>query len=117
MLCAEVYTTVGNEGKVDFLMKTFDIPKHRIFSSHLSAFTDRIMRETAGHGVNLDVNSLSGDLLHATWRCIAKWGTMVEIGIVDTQQSAKLDMDMFLWSRNYCCFDLRQMTGERPHVV
>ncbi|KAI1778816.1 hypothetical protein F4818DRAFT_455103 [Hypoxylon cercidicola] len=117
MLGAEIYTTVGNGKKADFLVKTLGVPRNRIFNSRATTFADDILRETAGKGVDLAVNSLSGDLLHATWHCIAKWGTMVEIGKIDLLGSARLDMSMFLGSRNYCCFDLRQMTEERPQIV
>ncbi|KAI0005181.1 hypothetical protein F4779DRAFT_633577 [Xylariaceae sp. FL0662B] len=117
MLGAEIYTTVGTEEKVKHLMETFAIPRNRIFISRHSTFLNEILLETNGKGVDLAVNSLSGDLLHATWRCVAKWGTMVEIGKVDSLGAARLDMDMFLGSRNYCCFDLRQMAMERPHMI
>ncbi|RYO92343.1 hypothetical protein DL766_010347 [Monosporascus sp. MC13-8B] len=117
MLGAEIYTTVGNKEKADYLMETCGIPRGRIFDSRNTSFVDGILRETNGKGVDVALNSLSGELLHATWRCIAKWGTMVEIGKVDLLGAGKLDMDMFLGSRNYCCFDLRQMAEERPQMI
>ncbi|RYP11915.1 hypothetical protein DL765_007558 [Monosporascus sp. GIB2] len=117
MLGAEIYTTVGNKEKADYLMETCGIPRGRIFDSRNTSFVDDILRETNGKGVDVALNALSGELLHATWRCIAKWGTMVEIGKVDLLGAGKLDMDMFLGSRNYCCFDLRQMAEERPQMI
>ncbi len=30
--------------------------------------------------MDLALNSLSGELLHATWRCVAVFGKMIEIG-------------------------------------
>ncbi|CAI6083821.1 unnamed protein product [Clonostachys chloroleuca] len=117
MLGAQVYTTVGSEEKVNYLMKAFGLPRNRIFSSHSESFAHDILRETQGKGVDLALNSLSGELLHATWRCVAKWGTMVEIGKVDLLGAGKLDMDMFLGSRSYSCFDLRQMAEERPEMI
>jgi NADPH:quinone reductase-like Zn-dependent oxidoreductase len=117
MVGAEIYTTVGNEEKVAYLMEELKIPRSRIFDSRGSSFVNDVLRETQGRGVDLALNSLSGELLHATWRCIAKWGTMVEIGKRDLLGAAKLDMDVFLANRNYCCVDVDQMRDERPEVL
>ncbi|RYP78429.1 hypothetical protein DL771_000614 [Monosporascus sp. 5C6A] len=117
MLGAEIYTTVGNKKKADYLMETCGIPRSRIFNSRDTSFVDDILRETNGKGVDVALNSLSGELLHATWRCIAKWGMMVEIGKVDLLGAGKLDMDVFAESRSYCSFDLRQMAEERPQML
>jgi hypothetical protein len=59
--------TVSNDEKVEYLMETFNLPRNRIFNSRSTAFVSDIMRETNGKGVDLALNSLSGELLHATW--------------------------------------------------
>lgn len=75
------------------------------------------MRQTNGKGVDVALNSLSGELLHATWRCIAKWGIMVEIGKRDLIGAGKLDMDVFLASRSYCCVAIDQIGGDKPELA
>lgn len=75
------------------------------------------MRETNGEGVDLALNSLSGELLHATWRCIAPFGKMVEIGKRDLVGSGKLDMSTFLENRSYCCVDLDQICFTRENMA
>ncbi|KAI0403553.1 hypothetical protein F4802DRAFT_598947 [Xylaria palmicola] len=101
MLGAEIYTTVGSQRKIEYLMNNFNIPRNRIFNSRDDSFVEGLMRETNGKGVDVALNSLSGELLHATWRCVARWGTMVEIGKRDILESGKLDMDVFLANRSY----------------
>ena len=64
------------------------------------------MRATAGRGVDLVLNSLSGDLLHASWMCVAEFGTMVEIGKRDFQRRAKLAMEPFEENRTFVGFDI-----------
>lgn len=76
-----------------------------------------MLRKTKGRGVDLALNPLSGWFLHATWRCIAKWGTMVEIGKRDLLGAGKLDMEVFLANRSYRCVDIDQMCKERPEMV
>ncbi|KAH8648631.1 hypothetical protein BX600DRAFT_389283 [Xylariales sp. PMI_506] len=117
MLGADIYATVSSEEKVQYLMHTFAIPREHIFDSRSTDFVDGLMRETNGKGADLVLNSLSGDLLHATWHCVAKWGTMVEIGKRDLLGAGKLDMDVFLANRSYCCVDVDQMRLERPLMI
>ncbi|GAQ45906.1 polyketide synthase [Aspergillus niger] len=117
MVGAEVYTTVGNEEKVAYLMDTFKLPRNRIFNSRNASFVDDVMRETNNRGVDLALNSLSGELLHATWKCIAPFGKMVEIGKRDLIGSGKLDMSPFLENRSYCCVDLDQICFLKPTIA
>ena len=109
MLGAELYVTVGNDEKVQFLMENFNIPRNRIFNSRDFSFVDGVMRETGGQGIDVILNSLAGELLHATWTCVAEFGTLVEIGKRDLIGDGKLDMKPFLANRNYCCVDIDQL--------
>ncbi|KAI1379651.1 fatty acid synthase S-acetyltransferase [Hypoxylon crocopeplum] len=109
MLEADVYATVSNEEKVQFLMDNYHIPGNKIFNSRNDTFVGGIMRETNGQGVDLVLNSLSGELLHATWTCVAEFGTMVEIGKRDLIGKGKLDMNTFLANRSYSCVDIDQL--------
>jgi NADPH:quinone reductase-like Zn-dependent oxidoreductase len=114
MVGAEIYATVGSEDKVAYLIDKLGLPKNRIFNSRNTSFVDNLMRETQGKGVDLALNSLSGELLHATWRCVAEFGTMVEIGKRDLLGAGRLDMDVFLANRTYSCLDLDELTAKRP---
>lgn len=84
--------------------------------SRNTSFMDDLLRETAGKGVDVPLNFLAEKLLHATWKCVAKWGTMVETGKRDLLGKAQLDMSSFLAHRNYCCLDVDQMRSERPEL-
>jgi NADPH:quinone reductase-like Zn-dependent oxidoreductase len=74
---AEIYATAGNEEKLECLMATFGLPQNRVFNSQDASFVEGIMREINGQGVDMALNSLSDDSLHATWECVAEFGTMV----------------------------------------
>lgn len=118
MIGAEIYTTVSSEDKVRYLVETFGIARNRIFNSRNASFADDLLRETGGRGADLVLNSLGGELLHTTWRrCVAKWGTMVEIGKRDLIEVGKLDMDVFLANRSYRCVDMFEMGIERPDIT
>jgi len=96
MVGAEIYATVSSElEKVRYLTDTLGLPRNWIFSSRDTSFVEELMRETHGNGVDLVLNSLSGELLHATWHCLAEFGKMVEIGKRDILDIAKLDMGQY----------------------
>lgn len=117
MVGAEIYATVGSEDKVKHLVETFDLPRDRIFRSRDTSFVDGLLRKTNGQGVDLALNSLSGELLHATWRCVAEFGKVVDIGKRDFLGAGKLDMDVFLDSRSYSCFYLDALMARRQSKV
>ena len=117
MLDAVIYATVGNEEKVEHLIEQFGLPRNHIFSSRDDSFVDGIMRETGGRGVDLVINSLGGDLLHATWKCVAEFSTMVEIGTSDLMGASKLDMSLFLGGRSYTGVHLDALLDKKQHVV
>ena len=115
MLGTEVYVTIGSEEKVKYLMNNYHIPRNRIFNSRDKSFVDGVMRETGGRGVDFILNSLSGELLHATWSCVAEFGRLLEIGKRDLIGSGRLDMKPFLANRSYCCVDIDGL-WKRTHI-
>lgn len=117
MVGAEIYVTVSSEKKIRFLMENYNLPRRRIFSSRSEMFLESIMEETKGRGVDIALNSLTGELLHATWKCIAEFGKMIEIGKRDLTESGKLDMNPFLANRSYSCVDLDMICAKKPKLA
>ncbi len=117
MVGTEIYATVSSDEKAQYLMDTYGLARSRIFYSRDSLFAEGIMRETDGVGVDLALNSLCGEMLHATWHCVAKFGKMVDISKRDISECGKLDMGVFLGSRSYCCFDVAQLCRGRPRII
>ncbi|KAL8721902.1 MAG: hypothetical protein Q9225_001498 [Loekoesia sp. 1 TL-2023] len=117
MTGAKIFATVGSEEKVQHLMATFGLPRNHIFSSRDASFAKGIMRETSEQGVDLALNSLSGDLLHATLKCIAEFGKMVEIGEKDLITAGKLDLKSFLGGRSYSSISLDALMARTQPMV
>ncbi|KAK5627739.1 hypothetical protein RRF57_003454 [Xylaria bambusicola] len=67
MLEAKIYATVGNEEKVEFLIDNFGVPRSNIFNSRDESFAKDLMSQTGNKGVDLVLNSFSGELVYATW--------------------------------------------------
>jgi NADPH:quinone reductase-like Zn-dependent oxidoreductase len=108
---------VSTEEKINYLIDNFDIPRHHIFNSRDSTFLPAIMKETGGRGVDAVLNSLSGELLHASWKCVAEFGSFVEIGRRDFVGQGSLAMELFESNRSFTGFDLLLISKQRPDVV
>ncbi|RAH63166.1 fatty acid synthase S-acetyltransferase [Aspergillus piperis CBS 112811] len=117
MIGAEVYATVGSVDKVLFLTENFGIPRSRIYNSRDSSFADKVLHDTEGRGVDVVLNSLSGELLHASWRCVASFGTMVELGKRDFLDYGMLSMNEFADNRTFSGVDLSVLIDKKPQVI
>ncbi|RYP42065.1 hypothetical protein DL767_000577 [Monosporascus sp. MG133] len=114
MLGAEIYCTVGSDAKRDYLTENYGIQPSHIFNSRDSSFLPNVLRATDGRGVDVVLNSLSGDLLQASWQCVAEFGTMVEIGKRDFQRRATLAMAPFEANRTFIGLELRLVLQAQP---
>ena len=106
MLGAKVIATVGSQSKRDFLKVNFSLSDDVIFSSRDPSFVDGVLKVTNGRGCDVALNSLAGELLHATWSCMAPFGRLIEIGKRDIHENTKLDMDSFRRNTTYSSVDL-----------
>lgn len=116
-LGATVIATVGNAQKRAFLKERYGIPESHIFSSRDTKFAAGIRRLTNGAGVDVVLNSLSGDGLFASWECIAPYGHFVEMGKRDILGHSGLDMYHFARNVSFTAIDLAMVTAERPQII
>lgn len=94
-------------------MDAFGISRGCIFNSRDMSFLPAIKAVTGGRGVDLVLNSLSGELLHASWQCVAEHGKMVEIGKRDFIGKAQLNMDRFESNKSFFGVDLARFDGAK----
>ncbi|XP_070505891.1 fatty acid synthase-like [Chironomus tepperi] len=89
----EVFTTVSTEEKKNFLLKRFPkLKPENIGNSRNTTFEKMVLENTEGKGVDYVLNSLSGDKLQASIRCLGIDGVFLEIGKYDIQMRSNLDM-------------------------
>jgi fatty acid synthase, animal type len=86
-----------------------NIPMTHILNSHTLQFRDDILSLTHGRGVDVVLNSLSGEKLHASLDCVAEYGHFIEIGKFDIQQNTKIGMSLFSKNISFHGFDLSDM--------
>lgn len=114
---ARIFATAGNEEKRAFLHDTFGIPKENIFSSRAAGFRDGILSATNGRGVDVIVNSLSGELLRETWQLAAKMGRFVDIGKKDALDNGNLPMKPFDSNVTFRGIDIYDLSRNRPELL
>lgn len=92
---AEVFATVSTVEKKKLLMEKYGVKEANIFSSRNTDFAAGVLRATDGRGVDVVLNSLSGEGLRRSWDCIAPLGRFIELGKKDIAENGRLSMRPF----------------------
>jgi acyl transferase domain-containing protein/NADPH:quinone reductase-like Zn-dependent oxidoreductase/SAM-dependent methyltransferase len=114
---AEVFATVGSQSKKQFLMEEYSIPEDHIFYSRDTSFAKGVMRATSNRGMDIILNSLSGEGLVSSWACMASFGRFVEIGKRDIHSHSRLNMFHFAKNVSFTAVDVFGMAKQRPDLV
>ncbi|KAI0427506.1 putative polyketide synthase [Xylaria sp. FL1042] len=109
LIGAVVYTTSSSRQKRDYISNSLGIPQSRVFNSRDESFVSGVMTATDRRGVDVVLNSLVGDLMHASWNCIANFGRFVEVGKRELVDAGKLDMSVFARNATFIAFDLSEL--------
>ena len=84
-----ILATAGNQEKRDFL-HTLGI-EHAMNSRSLD-FADEVLEATDGRGVDVVLNSVSGEMLEHSFELMAPYGRFIEIGKRDIDSNRGLPM-------------------------
>jgi acyl transferase domain-containing protein/NADPH:quinone reductase-like Zn-dependent oxidoreductase len=112
LLGAEIFATVGSDEKKRFLIEHYGILEDHIYNSRNSAFAESILQKTNGRGVDVVLNSLSGENLQASWNIIAPYGRFVEIGKKDILANSNLPMRPFSRRATFSAIETGLMSAE-----
>ena len=113
---ATIFATVSTDEKKAHLVNNLGIPEANVFYSRDISFKDNIMRATKQKGVDVVLNSLGGDLLHASWEALAPFGRFIEIGKLDLQLNSRLEMSVLLRNTSFTSVDLGALREHKPGV-
>ena len=106
---ANVFATCGNDDKKAFLIAEYGIPEDHIYSSKDFQFVEGVLKATKGKGVDIILNSLSGEFISESCRCLASFGRFIEIGKNDILMRSKIDMGIFNNSTSFIAVDLSRV--------
>ena len=108
-LGAEVLAT-ASPGKWSALER-FGLDEARLASSRNLEFRERLLRATAGEGVNVVLNSLAGKFVDASLELLAPGGRFIEMGKTDIRDEASVRAGFE--GVSYRAFDLLEAGPER----
>ncbi|KFE58865.1 type I polyketide synthase [Hyalangium minutum] len=111
---AEIFTTVGTEEKREHL-KSLGV--RFISDSRSLRFVEDIREWTGGEGVDVILNSLSGEAIPKGLELLRDDGRFIELGKRDYLDNAQLGSRPFLKGLSFSLVDLRAMLLKRPEQL
>ncbi|KAL4901059.1 KR domain-containing protein [Aspergillus multicolor] len=112
---AKTYCTVGSEAEATHL-KRLGILKERILSYHDKTFACSLMAVTENRGVDIVLsNNTSGEMFEASWKCVAEFGTLVDLPHDDFDK--QLPSDAFQGNCSFSAVNLAQVASKRPETI
>lgn len=87
------------------------------FSSRELTFANDVLRVTGGRGVDIVLNSLSGEAMRRSVECLAPFGRFIELGKRDYLENTRLDLHSFSRNLSYFGVDLDQRLAADPEGI
>jgi acyl transferase domain-containing protein/acyl carrier protein len=113
-LNATVLTTAGTPEKRDHL---HGLGIEHVFDSRSLGFADEVLAATGGDGVDVVLNSLTGEALSHGLEALSPYGRFVEIGKTDIYGQGRLRLWQLRNNASYIVIDLAQLITDRPAYV
>ncbi|WP_225830135.1 type I polyketide synthase [Streptomyces sp. NK08204] len=111
---AQVFATAGTEEKRDLLRK---LGVEHVMDSRSLDFADEVMRATDGRGVDVVLNSTTGEALVRSMRLLAPGGRFVEIGKRDIHDNSHIGLGFFKDNRAFFAVDLERSIREQEDLI
>ncbi len=111
---AEIYATAGTAEKRELLE---EMGVRFVSDSRSDRFVADVLKWTRDEGVDVVLNSLSGDLIAKSFSLLRPFGRFVELGVRDYYANNALPLRPFLKSLSFSLVDLLGMLVERPAWV
>jgi NADPH:quinone reductase-like Zn-dependent oxidoreductase/short-subunit dehydrogenase/acyl carrier protein len=114
LLGAEIFATAGSPEKRDFLRL---LGVTHVYDSRSLDFVDAILQETQGGGVDVVLNSLSGEAIRRNLQILRPFGRFLEIGKRDFFENTPMHLRPFRNNLSYFGIDADQLLAGRPALT
>jgi polyketide synthase 5 len=111
---AEIFATAGSEQRRQLLR---DMGIEHVYDSRSIDFAEQIRRDTNGYGVDIVLNSVTGEALRAGFELLAIGGRFVEIGKRDVYGNNRLELFPFRRNLTFHFVDLALMCVSHPQRI
>ncbi len=109
---AEVFATAGSEEKHEYL-KSLGV--RHVFNSRSLDFAEKILERTNGQGIDIVLNSLSGEFIPKSISVLSENGRFVEIGKRDIWDARRARQ--FKKFSAYHVVDMAQIARDNPKLI
>jgi len=103
---AEVFATAGSPEKRDFLRS---LGIQHVMDSRTLDFADQVMEQTGGEGVDVVLNSLTGEGLFRSLELLRSCGRFIELGKRDIEENSRLGLRPFQKHLSFFAIDLDRL--------
>jgi len=111
---AEVFATAGSEPKRALLRQ---LGVEHVLDSRDLAFADAVMRLTGGEGVDVVLNSLSGEAMERSLGLLRPFGRFLELGKRDFYRNTPVGIRPLRHNASYFAIDADQLPLSRPALA
>ena len=108
---AVVYATAGSAMRRQMLRM---LGVAGVFDSRSAGFVDDLLAATDGAGVDVVLNSLSGELMKQSVRLLRPFGRFLEIGKRDLYRNTSVGIRPLRHNAAYFAIDIDELVGQRP---
>jgi NADPH:quinone reductase-like Zn-dependent oxidoreductase/thioesterase domain-containing protein/short-subunit dehydrogenase/acyl carrier protein len=114
LIGAEIFATAGSPEKREYLSR-LGVP--HVMDSRTLEFSEQVLTATAGRGVDLVLNSISGEAIPKSLATLAMGGRFLEIGKRDIYANSAIDLLPFRRNLSFHAVDILGLMGEREDMV
>lgn len=113
-LGVEIFATAGSEEKRDFLRL---LGVEHVFDSRSMSFAHDVLAATGGQGVDMVLNSLTGEAMRRSLGVLRPFGRFLELGKRDFIENTSLGLRPFKENISYFAIDADQLIVARPKLA
>jgi acyl transferase domain-containing protein/NADPH:quinone reductase-like Zn-dependent oxidoreductase/surfactin synthase thioesterase subunit/NADP-dependent 3-hydroxy acid dehydrogenase YdfG len=110
---AKVIATAGTNDKRVYVSR---LGVEHVFDSRSLDFYNQVLAVTAGRGVDIVLNSLTGRFITQSLKCLAPFGRFVELGKADIYRNSKLGLERLGENLSYFVVDVDRLAAQKPEL-
>ncbi|HXO70882.1 MAG TPA: beta-ketoacyl synthase N-terminal-like domain-containing protein, partial [Bradyrhizobium sp.] len=103
---AEIFCTAGSARKLDYLK---NLGVDHVINYREADFEEEVRRLTKGSGVDVVINTLSGDAIQKGMRSLSAGGRYIEVAMTALRSAKSIDLSVLGDNQSFYSVDLRRM--------
>jgi len=111
---AEIFATASTQEKLDYLK---NLGVHHVINYRSQDFAQRILEISGNYGVDVVINTLSGDAIQKGIDILAPGGRYLEIAMTGLKTSTHIDLSKMVDNQTFYSIDLRRLLLKQPEKV